>query len=347
MTKRYKTLPKYWKVWETLLYLSIASILLSLSTRFFINIAGTFTPGVAGVAQGITYTLWNLISKGTNQALGMTYSQFVNNFFVLINWTLNIPIIIFSFRMVGKKFSIYSLYVMINTIIITLLISNLPGMKGIFSGQYIQQLKHSSDSRDLMLQYSILTLVGLFGGLSYGFGCGLIFKAGYSTMGFDPVAKYLEINKSININKTLFIFSMLSSFFWIFICSLTSGQISDLNSLITSTILSPTSATTIIFIAAYAWSSNETYPSLKKVSIEIISKEYEIVAEKLINDKLIKVHTIRNLTSGYLREEIKSIVIITEYSNSEYLIKIIRELDPQSIIAVQKLETAFLNVQLS
>ncbi len=339
--------PKKWKTIDTLLYLTIASIILTFSTRFFINIVGTFTPGIAGVAQGITYTLWNVISNGSDTALGMSYSQFVNNFYVLINWTLNIPIIIFSFSRVGKRFSYYSLYVMANTIVFTILLANIPGVKEIFNGSSLQELKASNDPNDLMLQYCIFIIIGAFGGVLYGYGCGLVFKAGYSTMGFDPIAKYLEVNKSININKTLFIFSMLSSTFWIIVVAITSGQINDFSSLITYTILSPSMATTIVFIGTYAYSSNWTYPSTRKVSVEIISKEYDHISNIINDEHLAEGHTLRKIKTGYAKNDIESIFIIINQEEAKYLINDVKKIDPYSVITVQKIEQAFMNIKVS
>lgn len=305
------------KVAKLLCYLLFVSLILSISTRFFINLAGTFTPGIAGVAQGITYTLWNVISSGRDTALGMSYSQFVNNFYLIINWSLNIPIIIFSFRKVGLKFSLYSLYVMLCTIVLSIILTNVPGIKDVFDGTKLQQLKSSTDSRDLLLQYTIFPLIGLFGGITYGYGCGLIFKVGYSTMGFDPVAKYLEVNKSVNINKTLFTFSMISSVFWIIVCAITSGQISNFETFITYTILSPTMATTLVFIGTYGLISNLTYPSTKKKQLEITSKENELILFNLKRDypnELISLNSMKD-SNGIESEHLSMVVDYNKYKN--------------------------------
>ncbi len=339
MISRLKTSPTKWRTTDALIYLFFASVLLALSTRFFISIVGTFTPGIAGVAQGMTYTLWNILSDGGTTALGMNYAQFVNNFYFVFNWTLNIPIIVFSFRMVGKKFSYYSIYVMICTMIVTIFISNFPGIKDVFDGEYLQQLKYSTDQRDMMLQYSIFVLIGLFGGVSYGIACGLIFKAGYSTMGFDPIAKYLEVNKSMNINKTLFMFSIISSIFWIIVTALTSHQITNLETFITSTFLSPVMATTIVFIGSYGYASNVTYPSLSKVSIDVMTTE----DESILKNVLMKLSDDSYYNFGNREKDLVSILIITSKGEVKDIIRSIRDIDEHSIILVQKLEMALMD----
>ncbi len=346
MNRILSTNPKKWNRKEILIYLTFASLLLSLSSRFFINIVGTFIPGIAGLSQGITYTLWNVISQGGETALGMTRSQFVNNFYVLINWMINIPIIVFAFNKVGKKFSYYSLYVMLTTILFTLLFTNLPGIKDVFPGTNLDALRSSTNPKDVMLQYSIFTLIGLFGGISYGFACGLVFKVGYSTMGFDPVAKYLEIEKSMNINKTLFIFSIINSIVWIGVCAITSHQVTNFETFITSTFLSPTMATTVIFIGSYGIVSNITYPSLKQVSIEVISDKYDELAKELVEKGLIERYTLRKIKTGFKNQELESIFIITNSDDSKYLTIEIKNIDPLSVITINKLEKAITNMRM-
>ncbi len=347
MITKFKHAPKQMSLIETLIYLTIAALVLSLSTRFFVNIAGTFTPGIAGVAQGITYTLWNVFSNNTQTAFGLSYSQFVNNIYLLINWSLNIPIIIFSFSKLGKKFSYYSLYVMFSTLIISLLLTNLPGVKEIFDGSQLQELKNSDQQYSKMLEYSIFALIGLFAGFTYGFACGLVFRTGYSTMGFDPVAKYLEIYKAKNINFTLFLFTMISSTIWIFICALTSGDINSIQTLITETILSPTMSTTIIFIFTYGIVSNITYPSEQKSSIEIISEKQKEISQMIIEDENIEGHSLRSLVSGYNNNQVYSIYIITKRENVYYIIDKVKSKDKDSIITVHKLDKAILKIRVN
>ncbi len=346
MVNVFQKSPKKWKTSEMLWYLFFASILLALSTRFFISIVGTFTPGIAGVAQGMTYTLWNILSNDGEFALGMNYAQFVNNFYFVFNWTLNIPIIVFSFNKVGKRFSLYSIYVMVCTMIITILISNLPGIKEVFSGQYLQELKYSMDPRDQMLSYSIFVLIGLFGGVSYGFACGLVFRAGYSTMGFDPIAKYLELNKGVNINKTLFIFSILSSIFWINVTALSSGHVTSLETFITLTFLSPMMATTIVFIVSYGYVSNITYPSLKKVSIEVATKEYEKIYKELFSTNIEDLK-IQQLNTGVVNEDTFTFLsLIVSVEESTDIIKLIRNIDCHSIITMKKIDKVFFDIPI-
>ncbi len=330
------------QVWKRLLFLAYASLVIAIATRFFINIAGVFSPGIAGVAQGATYTIWNLWSD-TGTLMGMNYSQFVNNSYVILNWSLNIPIIIFMFIKLDRDFGLYSMFVIFMTMSFSIILTNMPGMDEVFNGEIVASLKEGDTYIDQALEYIVLISLAVIGGAMYGYGCGIVFKKGYSTMGFDPIAKYLEVNKAMNITLTLFVFSLTNSVFWIFVNAITSGDINSLSTFILATALSPTMFATIIFMLAYGVICNITYPSTRKIAVEIISNKYLEISESLIESPLVSGHTLMKSTSGYKKDEFSVISIIIQENNLISLVELVKVKDKDSIISTHQLGKVFVN----
>lgn len=313
------------------IHLTLGAFIVAFAIRFFINLAGVFTPGIAGIAQGATYTLWNLFNED-GLVLGMDYSEFVNNFYVIFNWLLNIPVIIFCFLKLDKKFGFYSVYVMAMSMLFSLLLTNFPGFNSIFTGTIINDIRTDNSSIGVAVEYIAVIFLALIGGIIDGVGCGLVYKKGYSTMGFDPVAKYLELYKSVNITFTIFLFSLLNSIFWIFVNAMTSGSITSPSSFLMNTVFSPSMFATIIFICAFAVASNLTYPSLRKVAVEVISNNYEDISNALIECELVTGHTLRKSVSGFKKEDFSTISIIAEETELKDLIKLLKHYDKDCII---------------
>ncbi len=265
------------------LFLLLMAFLMAITNRFFISLAGTFSPGLAGIAQGIVYTTWNLLSDNST-LMGMSYSQFVNVFYSILYWILNIPVIIFAFKKLGVKFTSSSLFVLFTSLLFTTLLSISPWTNDIFTGELILSLKESTFEYSILLQYIVLISLGFFGGLLYGVACGFIYKTGTSTMGMDPISKYLEEEKKLNLNITIFLFSLFNSVFWIVIIGFTSGNIHSVEDFISNVIFSPTMFATILFLIGYLLSSNAIYPSNKKVMVQLNSTLNEISLDNLIDE---------------------------------------------------------------
>lgn len=328
--------------WKLYSYLFLLGILLALASRFLVNLVGVFTPGLAGVAQGLTFTIWN-ISNHNGELIGMNYSQFVNTFYSIFYWLLNIPIIIFSFKKLGISFTSTSLFVLATNLLATIIISNIPFVVDIFTGENLLFIKESNNGVLEVLEYIAFPAISFIGGCSWGLICGLTYRTGSSTMGLDPISKYLEQEKSLNLNQTLFFISLLNSVFWIILIGSTSSEIDSISSFLKNTLLSSAMISEIIFLIGYLLVSERIYPSLRKLMIEIYSMKYMEILDFLNDSDLIQGSTIKRSTSGYLKKEFGTINIVLNDSEAGKIINAVKNIDNNSMISIIKLQKVFKN----
>ncbi len=322
------------------LFLLGMAFIIAIANRFFINLSGTFAPGLSGIAQGLVYTTWNIFQQD-GRLLGMDYSGFVNTFYSAVYWLLNIPLIVFSFRMIGRRFTWSSLFILFTSLMFTILLAQ-PWLAGeIFSGEGIQHLiSYASDSSNefsdfaLMLEYIILIVLGFIGGTLYGVATGLIYNTGTSTMGIDPVTKHLEQTRGMNLNMLMFIFSITNMIIWIVIIALTGGHINSFQDLIGEVFFAPTMFSSLLFMIGFLLTSNLIYASNKKVMVEIYSKDTESIAKELVNKKLINPNWIRGTDQVFNKEKVHTISVIANTREVSEVIECVKDHDEHSIITV-------------
>ena len=157
---------------------TISTIIYSFGIVWFITPAALYSGGVTGIAQLINRLLI---------VLGVPDELFLNDTGILV-FLLNIPILIYGWKAVSKRFVICSI---ISIAIQTIMLSNLV-------------------SKYLFLDLGINTsgteahriLLAFIGGFVCGFGAALALRSGTSTGGIDVLAQALAFKKHISIGYT-------------------------------------------------------------------------------------------------------------------------------------------------
>lgn len=133
------------------------------------------TGGVSGIAQNITLAL---------QMMGVTLPT--NAFQSILYFALNVPISIFAFFKVGKKFTIYSL---INVALSSVFIYLFSNHFTAFTSPIASIVQNNDISRVF------------FAGICTGLSSGIIFKFNISAGGIDTITYYFGLRKSTSIGK--------------------------------------------------------------------------------------------------------------------------------------------------
>ncbi|MGE5614789.1 MAG: YitT family protein [Bacillota bacterium] len=133
--------------------------------------------GMSGIATVIYYLTGKILPVGA------------------IMLILNIPLFIFGFKFIGRKFIVRTIF---STILLSVGIDFIKPYTGMLTRQL--EFENPAGSPDYLL-YAI------FGGFFMGIGLGLVFRSGATTGGTDLAAKIVHhFNPGLSIGKTLLAF---------------------------------------------------------------------------------------------------------------------------------------------
>ncbi len=134
--------------------ITVGIILFAIGINWFINPSGLYVGGVTGISQIISRLLYS--TWGIKINLG------------LLIWSINIPLLLISYKFIGKRFTYHTLY---TVTLMTISLNVIPEI---------------SFSDDILLNIVV-------GGMIYAVGSGTILKYGGSTGGLDIVSQILSM----------------------------------------------------------------------------------------------------------------------------------------------------------
>lgn len=133
------------------------------------------TGGASGLSQNIVLICEMFgISLGGNNLQAILYS------------VVNVPILLFAFFCVGRRFAIFSLVDVLLTSLFIKIFTDYHLVDAIAQSEYIAN--------------SILSRA-LFGGVTIGFSSAIAFKGGISSGGIDVLSYYFSVRKSTGVGK--------------------------------------------------------------------------------------------------------------------------------------------------
>ena len=264
------------------------------------------TGGVGGFSQIITLVL---------QICGVHPDVYLMQ--SILYFALNVPILIFAFFKVGKKFAL-----------ITLLNVGL-------SSAFIQVFNNISFMHEIavQLQNSNLTRV-LFAGVTVGIASALAYKGEVSCGGIDVFSYYFALRKSTSVGKYS---TMINSVMIVVYTALTIGknsgqyvEVAFLNMLFSILYLFVT-----MLVVDFINTRN------KKVQLQIITSKEEMSSILISNFP----HSTTNVAAkgGYSHQD-KTIILMTISSNEvKKVVSLVRKVDEHSFISVTALIQAYGN----
>lgn len=265
---------------------TISTIIYCFGVTWFLGPANLFSGGVTGIAQLIGAVF---------ELLGV---NFVSKYLGVIVLLLNIPILIFGWTKVSKRFAICSV---ISIAIQTLLLNNVIPI--------IDLVINQPDTMDLLL-------LSFIGGFVCGIGSALALRYGTSTGGVDILAQAISFKKNISIGFMSLVVNVI---------------IAILGALVFK---NPAIAFyTIVRIIVQSVVTDKVHTSYNYLKVEIITTKSEEVSQLLLAD-IGRGITVVNAMGAYTHTE-KSILetIISSYEMHR-VIDDARKIDPGAFITV-------------
>lgn len=322
----------------------LGSVIYSIGVAWILQLCGFFSGGATGLAQLVA----GIFGKyGTNAKL----NNFLANNLGTIVMIINIPLLVFSWKGLSKKFALLTTTSIITQTIVLNLLSSFtvtpfvyflkagqevidainnggnvvgPGLFDAFKEHGFQFFKAASEVNPLVAEFTNSMLPGtrfllaVIGGIVTGYGAAICLKCGGSTGGVDIISNYFQVKKKISFTK---------------ISALIDGTIIALSAIISvENVLF-----TLIRLLAYIKTVDATYNSYKISRIEIITDKVEEMRTTL----LANIHhgmTIYQCIGGYTNQPRTSIVIYASRFEIPLYTKIIHEVDKNAFITVSKVD---------
>ena len=257
--------------------------LYSLAVMWFLTPAGLYAAGITGLAQIITQVL--KVFADFNLPSGILVLVF------------NIPLFIFGWKRVSKRFSIYSLLFII--------------VQSLLMLDWLPVFTFGMDPHENGLLFAII------GGLAAGVANGIALRFGTSTGGIDILGQVLSIEKGISIGMFTMMFNVLIAVF--------GGGILFKDWQI--------SMFTLIRIIISSLVIDRIHTAYNYVRLDIISNNVKEIAERLMKE-LGRGVTLMNVEGAYTHQQKQdAFMIITSYELARAK-RICLEVDPTVFIVI-------------
>lgn len=257
------------------------------------------TGGVSGLSQNVAMIcrLFRLnVTETTVQAIGYT--------------CFNIPLVIFAFFMIGKRFAIQT---SINVLASSLFINYLP----------IWGLSEAIASNPLIANYGLVFRI-LFAGVCTGAASALAFKGEFSCGGIDIVTYYMSLRKSTFVGK--YSIAINSAIISLYSLLMIIDNASDWSSAIISLFIS------IVYQFIASFVIDMINLRNKKLQIEIIT-EKDIMAPVLMAN-FPHGATITKGVGAYSHNERQVIYMVVSSFEMKKVVSIAKKVDEHAFISV-------------
>ncbi len=330
---------------KTIGLLTLGAFIGAFSSYFFVLAANLYTPGLAGISSGISYTINDILWANGNE--WMSHRTAADSVIYWIFYILcNIPIIYLTTKWFSARFLKYSFYYFSVNFAFSMFFANVPALAGGLVDMSV-------------LDENVKTLAILFfsfvGGLASGMAVGLAFKAGACAMGLDPVAKHIGREKNINIGPILSSIAAVTTTVFVTIRAFI-PDVSGINAIeqtmneeglnwlgafLNTTLFSPEYIGSWLFIISYSVVANAVYSSAKKVEVMATSDKSDEISDYLNNSAYHRGHTLLKIEGGYSHQEKKAIQMIINYDELYDVVEKIAALDAKAFIIVKKIEKIY------
>lgn len=222
-----------------------------------VNPSETFhivTGGVSGLSQTIALIMEMIgvkLTATTLQAIGYT--------------CFNVPLLIFAFLKIGKRFAIQSTINIVLSSIFLVLIPTWPFIREIATSPVLSYV--STGSGGETVYHSLIIVRVLFGAICIGLSSAIAFRADFSCGGIDIITYYVSMRKSTSVGKYSLLFNICITTFYSILLMI-QGATNGVNKIgvsIVSVLISGVEIFTTSFII------DKIHLRNKKVQLEIIT----------------------------------------------------------------------------
>ena len=334
----------------------IVGLLMSFTSLLFIQNTGVYISGTSGIFQGIARVVKMSLKKEGNLPED-TINLIYQIMFYVIYLTTNIPLIIFSFYKMGKKFTILSTIVVVLSNVVPLAINQIPGINNFFvfgdtripdtkiDGVYaIPNAAYRNDlyllnfeglERELAIS---MFLYALFAGLINGLAYSMATAVGGSTGGLDFISFFFAYKKKKPIGPILLTFNVSSVLLSVTLGSFVSGGIADDSNWTFQNFVSQNLMSGVIYTIVVITVLNVLFPKDKVVKIQIYCEDVMAIRNYLYSVNFNHSLTINTTTGGYSLQEKKNIEIICLYIEVPKIIRRLKEVKKDMMVTISPIK---------
>lgn len=335
-SKVYKRNDMKWKIGV----MCIVGLLMSFTSIVFIQNTGVYISGTSGIFQGFARVARVLMLKEnvTESVVDLAYQLMFYGLYLITN----IPLMIFSWYKMGKKFTILSSIPVLISNILPLLINLIPGTKDLFifgnttnPDATLQKYQVNLLNFDKNGEYAIyMFLYSIFAGLINGVAYSMALAVGGSTGGLDFITFFLAYKKKKPIATTMLIFNASSIFISSFIGSFIAAGIVDSQYWTFYNVISQNFLSGIIYVITINVVISNLFPKDKVVKIQIYCDDVIGIRNYLYSINFNHSLTINTTTGGYSLQEKKNIEIICLYIEIPKILAQVKNIDKYMLITI-------------
>lgn len=279
----------------------------------------TFLTLVSGGASGIA----QIIALGSQLIFGPELAQYNYTIYSISYLIINIPIIILAFKGIGVRFGTFT---MINVVFVSALVN-------FMNFSFLNELAYFINAEGGMLSRA------LFAGLCTGLSSAIAFKFEVSAGGIDVIAYYFSLRKSSNVGK----YSVIINSIVIIVFAIMTAFQGDANyddaDLSSWTVAIGGLCFSIVYLFVVMLVVDVINVRNKKVQLQIITKKENLHSLLLAN--IPHGATITQGKGAFSGDEKIVIYMVVSQFEIKKVIRLIREVDPESFINVTNLQQVY------
>lgn len=324
----------------------IASLFIGILNLFFVKNTGIYSFGISAITQGISRVITtSIVNSVSSEVLNLISSMLFWFLIVLIN----VPLLIFSYKKIGRKFTILTTIYLLTSSISSFSLDQIPNISAIqIFGNVNSSLTPNNSVNITFLIWGTskngstdnMKVVSLFVyAMSYPILASpiyaIVYMLGASTAGSDIISIYTFKTKHKSLSNILFTVNL---------CCLLIGNI--MGSYVSIGIISndwsytnffnPNLICSLVMCFIFSMMINKLYPAYKIVKLTCISDNMKSIDDKLDKIEYIHSRTYSKVLGSYSKKEKVQMNVFCFYFEVHELIREIRNIDETSFISISK-----------
>lgn len=313
---------------KVILLIFFAALITTIALDAFIKPFGIYNSGLRGITQTIYYSIKHYV-PGLNSSLSHVF------YFVA-----NIPLVIFGWLKVGKKFTLYTL-VYIGTVYLTSLLLDVTGIedKILPFGKTSKDIYAitTSSTPDTTFKIVLPFIGGLIGGILNGIGIGLIYRAGGSTGGSKFIVTYISAKNRKSIGRIASIVSLFVITFGLIVNHIIIGEENVFTSFASAIAFS-----SLLFVFVTNWMVDKIFSKSKQKRISMITTKHKDVLHFLDVKMHYNYHIeVSDVKTGFWSSKAKKITFMVPSDEVQRLSKLLGRIDKKSIVSISDIDKVY------
>lgn len=337
-SKIYKRNDMFWRV----VVMCLVGLLMSFTSLMLIQNTGVYISGTSGIFQGIA-RIFKVVFKKENipeNQINIYYQLLFYGLYLLTN----IPLMIFSWFKMGKRFTILSSIPVLISNILPLAINQIPGVDKAFIfgdpttdeptleyyGVQLLNFEGQGNGEKAVFLFLYTGTAGLINGLAYS----MALSMGGSTGGLDYITFFLAYKKKKRISPIMLAFNSASVIISSFIGSFIAAGIADASFFTFGNFISLNLMSGILYVLTINTVIGHLFPKDKVVKIQIYCDNVIDIRNYLYSINFSHSLTINTTTGGYSLQQKQNIEIICLFIEVPKILSQVKNIDKYMLITI-------------